>query len=280
MAIYKYGTIEEEMFVLKLIRKEIKFEVLNDSNISYNYYYSISQIIYNSFSIVDSKKASELHDSGYTVNKKKLRLFNFHLFFKNALFDKQHISIKAGDELILVISGVDTIVEDIAEGLLAKSQVELFTTELLVKSVNEIPDQLLGIQTLYKLNSAAICMGKTEYNVFKNGKLFKRFYDYKSPFSNEFYNLLAINLKEKYKAVYGKDYTGDLYFDIENTAMIKKKTIGGIKNKYFKKGYIFNIWLQSDVKMQKIAFYLGIGSHNSLGAGFVTIITRRRAVNG
>lgn len=282
MELYKCGIIKGVRFVRKLIRREITFKIMNDSIINYNYYYSITQILYRAFSIINPQKAKEIHDNGIACKDKNLRLFNFHIFFKDANFGADGIRVREGDTVNLVISGIEFIVQNIEKGLITEENIQLFYTELKLLSIRSKSAQLLKNTTLYKLNSPIICMASTKHNVTKGDKVFKNYYDYKSPFSSEFYELTAKNLKRKYEAVYGQQYSGALSFNIDNTYEIRKKRIGGIKNKYFKKGYVFNLWIETDIKMQKIAYYLGVGSHNSLGAGFLTFIKglpEGRAIN-
>ena len=102
-----------------------------------------------------------------------------------------------------------------------------------------------------------------------------------SPFEDDYYRVLANNLKRKYKLVYGKDYTGELYFDIEDALNIKKRFIDNVKRDSKSKsiliGYTdFELYLVADRDMQKVAYYCGFGSNNSLGMGATTFITSRR----
>ena len=94
----------------------------------------------------------------------------------------------------------------------------------------------------------------------------------------EFYSALGQNLLRKYEIIYNKKYEGELYFDIENILNAKKKYITKIKENGYLIGYTnFEIFVQADVDMQKVAYYCGLGQNNSIGMGLVTFITGRRA---
>ena len=91
------------------------------------------------------------------------------------------------------------------------------------------------------------------------------------------YKILAHNLMRKYKLVYGKEYEGEIFFDIENTLKVKKKLISKIKSEFIIIGYSgFELFIEADKDMQKIAYYCGLGGYNSLGMGSVNYIMSRR----
>jgi CRISPR-associated endoribonuclease Cas6 len=80
------------------------------------------------------------------------------------------------------------------------------------------------------------------------------------------------NLKRKYQLIYDKEYIGDLKIGIEDFLKIKPKSVNikGHKVHGFGK---FNVLIQANKDMQKVAFCCGLGSHNMYGAGFLKYIT-------
>ena len=96
--------------------------------------------------------------------------------------------------------------------------------------------------------------------------------EYLSPFhGNIYFKNLDGNAKKKYKAIYGKEFDGNVYFDIDNVDAIKYKSI------HFKNGnipaYKYDIWVEATPEMQKIIYYLGLGQNTSIGAGCLSYIT-------
>ncbi|VHR22069.1 CRISPR-associated protein cas6 [Clostridioides difficile] len=101
---------------------------------------------------------------------------------------------------------------------------------------------------------------------------------YLNPMQEEFYKALHDNLMKKYKLIYNKEYTGEVYFDIEDVLSVKKKYVTNIKGKGFVIGYTdFEIFVEADKDMQKVIYYCGLGEKNSIGMGLLTYITSRRA---
>ena len=80
----------------------------------------------------------------------------------------------------------------------------------------------------------------------------------------------------KYKAIYNKDYSGELFFDIEDVLKVKKKYITDIKDGFLIGYTDFEIFIEADIDMQKVAYYLGLGQNNSIGMGSLSYITGRR----
>ena len=90
------------------------------------------------------------------------------------------------------------------------------------------------------------------------------------PYVEKYYVNLANNLKKKYKIIYGEEFEKlPLYFDIDNVLDMREKShvIKGI----FKIGYLYDIWVETTPKMQRIIYYLGLGENNASGAGCMEI---------
>lgn len=247
-----------------LCRKQVILKALADSSLDYNYNYELMKNIYKAVDTMDKLKGQLLHESGFIVDGKKFKLFTFTLLFKGATFKKQSIDVCYGDTVTLVVSGKQEIVEDIIKALELKKVLKIFDTSLEVAEVLTDKRVYLKKTTLYKTYSPII------ESIHDGEKIV-----YLAPNQSKFYNALAQNLLRKYRLIYGEEYTGELYFDIENVLTIKNKNIHNIKGN-FAKGYgNYNIWIEADIKMQKIAYYLGIGQKNAMGAGCLGFITGR-----
>ena len=90
------------------------------------------------------------------------------------------------------------------------------------------------------------------------------------PFVDKYYINLAENLMKKYRLIYEEVFDGPLYFDISDVLNMKEKShrIKGI----YKIGYLYDMWIETTPKMQRIIYYLGLGENNSTGAGCMDIL--------
>lgn len=95
------------------------------------------------------------------------------------------------------------------------------------------------------------------------------FIHYFTPDEPEFAELVANNLKRKYREVFGREYEGELHFDClwKNE---KSMTVTKFKGHSIA-GWRGNYLLGADADMIKTAYYCGIGGKNSQGFGFAMI---------
>ena len=252
---------------MKLARKVVCLEASNDISLDYNYQYELMKEIYNSIEVIDMSLANHLHNIGFHIDNKKYKLFTHHLYIHKPEYTKDFIKIKKGTSISLIVSGLKQIVNNVSLGFLEKGTLKLFGNSFKVISIENDKKVRFNKITLYKAINPIVA---TKQNENKN-------IIYVSPFESDYYKILAHNLKRKYKLVYGKDYEGELYFDIEDTLSIKKKAISKIKSKFMIIGYSnFQLFIEADADMQKIAYYCGLGGYNSLGMGAVNYITSWR----
>ena len=252
---------------MELTRKIIVLKADKGFILDYNYHYELMKDIYKSIEISEPSLAIQLHEEGYRYGNKKHKLFTNQLFFENVKYTKEGIEVKEGTVCKLIVSGVKEIVKNIVFGFMEKGSVELFNNSFKVLKVE--PDKKVKFDniTLYKVRNPVVATRQDE----KKRRIFI------NPFEEDFYKVLANNLKRKYKLIYNKDYEGDLYFDIEDTFSIKKRLVSNIKSKFMLIGYSdFELYIVADKDMQKVAYYCGLGSNNSLGMGAITFITSRR----
>ena len=256
---------------MELTRKILVMKTTKDSTLDYNYHYELMKEIYKSLEMSNYELAIELHDRGYSIENKRYKLFNHQLFIENANYTKEGIYIKKDSICKLTLSGKQEIIKNIIFGFLEKGKLKLFDTSYKVVSIENDKNIKFNNITLYKVRNPIVATRQDE-----DKKIV-----FISPFEDDYYRVLANNLKRKYKLVYGKDYTGELYFDIEDALNIKKRFIDNVKRDSKSKsiliGYTdFELYLVADRDMQKVAYYCGFGSNNSLGMGATTFITSRR----
>ena len=252
---------------MELTKKILTMEATKDMLLNYNYHYELMKEIYTGLELSSPQLASKVHNDGFNIENKVYKLFNHQLFIEKARYTKEGIEIDKGSKCKLSISGEAEIVKNIVFGLLEKGTLELFDN--VYKILNAENDRKIKFNniTLYKVRNPIVATRQDSNRriIFIN------------PFEEDYYRVLANNLKRKYKLIYNKDYEGELYFDIEDTLSVKKRFIPSIKSKSKLIGYTdFELYLVADEDMQKVAYYCGFGSNNSLGMGAVTFITSRR----
>ncbi|MFR5263709.1 CRISPR-associated endoribonuclease Cas6 [Clostridium sp.] len=237
-----------------------------EGKINYNYHYELMKELYEVMTLIDSGRSFSLHEEGFSVDNKKFKLFNFHLSFsKKVKYNKDGIEFNYTDSISLIISGKNDILNLILKGLIKKGFVNITGVKLEIKDFEEDNKIRFNKIMLYKVRTPIV------ESIYDNGKTL-----YLSPYDDRFYKALGQNLIRKYKALYNKDYTGELFFDIEDILRIKKKYITGIKNGFLIGYTDFEIFIEADIDMQNIAYYLGLGQNNSIGMGSLSYITGRR----
>lgn len=251
---------------MKLTRSVVILETKSDTVLDYNYNYEAMKEIYRALEISNPDLALKTHNEGYKIENKIYKLFTHHLFIESADYTKEGIVIKKGTKCKLTVSGTQEIVKNIVFGLMEKGTFNLFDSKFAVLSVEKDKKFKFNNITLYKVRNPIVATKQDE-----NRRII-----FKSPYEEDYYEVLANNLKRKYKLVHGKEYEGELYFDIEDTFSIKRRLISNLKGNIIIGYSDFELYLVADKDMQEVAYYCGLGSNNSLGMGMVTFITSRR----
>lgn len=246
-----------------LSRVNLIFEIQNNGILNYNYQYKLMKIIYEALTQYDQDMAQHLHSKGYKIDNKIFKLFNYTMLFKDAEFDKDGIVLTKNNIVKLVFTGKQSIVNNVVKGFIKTQSFNIDGVDFRLSNMENDKQIAFKKKMLYKVVSPII------------ESIYEEEIKYLTPFDNRFYEALSKNLYRKYELIYGKKYTGKLYFDIENVLTIKKKTINDIKNGYHIGYGNFNIWVEADSTMQKVAYYCGLGQNNSIGAGLLTYITGR-----
>ena len=242
--------------------KKLSIILEGEGNISYNYHYPLMVNLYEAMELIDKDKAKWIHDKGVSIDNKKIKLFNFCLDFnKNVDYNVNHVAIKGFNQIKLILSGDEKILNLIIKGLVKKGNITLGSCILYIVNIEESKKVRYENVMLYKVRTPII------ESLYQDGTV------YINPYQQEWYKAIANNLKRKYKAVYNEEYTDEIYFDIENILNIKKKYITNIKNKGYVIGYTdFEIFIEATPKMQKVIYNLGIGQNTSMGMGAISYV--------
>ncbi|MCJ0222579.1 CRISPR-associated endoribonuclease Cas6 [Clostridioides difficile] len=254
---------------MHLVRRHLILTVDNKVVLDYNYQYELMKRIYEAIEVNDKRKALSLHNEGYKVDKKVFKLFNYTMMFEDAKYSKGGIHLNSQTKIKLMLSGYDDILNNIIKGFIKCKVFKLYNIEFKVSDIEEDSKKNFNNITLYKVRSPIVA---SLYDLKSRKQV------YLNPMQEEFYKALHDNLGNKYKLIYNKEYTGELYFDIEDVLAVKKKYITNIKGKGFVIGYTdFEIFVQANKDMQEVIYYCGLGEKNSIGMGLLTYITSRRA---
>ncbi|WP_297522161.1 CRISPR-associated endoribonuclease Cas6 [uncultured Clostridium sp.] len=252
---------------MQLDRKIIKFLVTEDKVLNYNYQYALMQEMYKLMAMVDKTRAQRVHNIGFEVDNKKYKLFNFHVYFEGAKYARGGIEIKQGSIVKLTISGVNQVLNLLFKGILKAGELKVDNCKLTLKSVDDDKKFRFSKIMLYKVRNPIV---ETTFNP-KTKKA-----EFLNPCDMRYYEALGKNLLRKYEAIYNKKYEGELFFEIEDFCKIKQKFIKDINKDGFVIGFTnFELYIQADADMQKVAYNCGLGQNNSIGMGNISYICGR-----
>jgi len=212
--------------------------------------------------INDKNYAGFIHEKGYSLQKRKYKLFTFSNLFGDFTIDYNKKVFKFLEKAYLLVSSHDDLfIEYVGNTLLKekffdiKSQkVEILNVELKkFPNVNKIRVITKSPITVY---STKIIDGKKWVN-------------YYTPYDQEFYDLIVDNLIRKFKAYYGQYPNEKL--EIKHIGKKAKERIIIYKNTVIK-GWLSLFELEGDRKLLELAFDSGLGSKNSIGFGCIDIL--------
>jgi CRISPR-associated endoribonuclease Cas6 len=249
-----------------MIRKILILKTPKNCIIEYNYEYDLLKEIYRIIQLHDFDFGKTLHEVGYEYDKNKhYKFFNHLLLFDGAKFYKNGISLNEGDKVKLIISGRKEVVNSFIAGLMKSLGVTISGNLFEIKEVVDDKKFKFERQMLYKLRNLCSVTILNDQKEREDVSIYNH---------QEYFRILAQNIMRKYKTFYGKEYEGELYFDVDDCEKIKRKSFNYKKG--FIKGYVYDLWIEADVDMQKIAYYCGIGENNAVGAGFMTHILSQK----
>ena len=232
-----------------MIKVNVILDVKKGFVLNYNYNYKVLKSLYDVMDKIDVDFSKRIHDD------KGITLFNFNLYIDNAKY-KDKIYVKEGF-INLTLSGKKEIINTMVKGIM-KHGFDLENENLKAKDVQVVKEKRIKKVCLYNVRTPIVTT--------KNSK-FINIYD-----TEEFFTNLGMNLLKKYRLVYKKDYEGELYFDIEDVFDIKKKIINNVKGGKLVGYSNFNIYIEADEDMQRVAYNCGLGERNTMGCGNLKFI--------
>lgn len=199
------------------------------------------------------------HDIGFPYNNRTFKLFTFSNIIGNLKAEYQNQIVYEPPNMYIyfstpVIGTMKSIVNRVIRNdrlRLSKNIINLSEIEITEEPIDqdEIKIECLSPIVVYRTP-----IGSKRHIYF-------------SPFENEFYELLRINILKKYRIIYGRDYDGD--FEI-TPAKVKKEYMRKVFfDKTFIIGYDGQFYIRADKDMLKVALECGLGVKNSAGFGCI-----------
>lgn len=248
-----------------MMRSKIKFTFKNELKLPIHYNHLIQGLIYSHISNIEER--DRLHDYGYMVGPKKIKLMTFSKISGLYSVDKDYITFKSPVELTFS-SYYDEIASEISYNLLSDENIYLNGTKLNVSDVKSyfFDDNRYKNIKYYMIEMISPL---TVYTTDKSNR--KAFF---SPWSPEFENAIQRNIITKLNAV-NREISNFSFNIIPNNIKNNKDE----KILYFKdtliKGYNGIYSIKTEPEIMKLLYYSGIGSKNSEGFGCFNILGDR-----
>jgi len=233
-----------------------------------NYQYELSSFVYAAIHRSDAQYSTWLHQNGFVADNKQFRLFTFsHLYVP-----KYNI---AGDRLIIESPTVEWQIaflperstEEFIRGLFSE---QVFTlgdrqskVQFRVTGIELMPDPVFTTDMVFTTLSP-VCIAR---HIPETNQIF-----YESPDSPYAREAMLRNLKNKYAAYHGHEYTGSDTFELKllSTPISKLVSIKtGTPYQTKIRGYTFRFKLKADEDLLKVMWNSGLGEKGSMGFGCV-----------
>lgn len=225
------------------------------------YNHLIQGMIYDN---LDQSLANDLHDKGFSYEKRSFKLFTFSRILGRYRLIDDKIEIISPFRLV-VSSPVEEILRSLAENLVRKSEINFGSDSAFLEAVNVHFAPEISENTVIRMLSPV-----TTYSTLTAGDGKKKTYYY-NPYEKEFSELIRRNLVKKYVAIYEKEPRSK-EFEITPVG-VKQKDEKIIKYK----GFIIKAWMgkfriRGNPELIKLAYDTGLGSKNSQGFGCFDLV--------
>ncbi|HCN38047.1 MAG TPA: CRISPR-associated endoribonuclease Cas6 [Bacteroidetes bacterium] len=244
--------------------------------LTYNYQYPLSSIIYKILSTADKEYTDWLHDTGYKSGNKTFKYFTFSkLIFKNAKFTKSCIEIKDEPIELIISIYLNKTIEKFIEGVFLNQKFNIYNKDyeakFNVKFIESLPEPDFKNEMIFTTISPILISDKFISND-KNKEV------YLSPEEREYSSIFLKNLIEKYitlnlenKNIPLKVTLEEMKFELIKLDKSRLYIIKeGTKEETKIRPFDFRFKINAPVEMIKLGYYAGFGKLNSLGLGCVT----------
>lgn len=245
-----------------------------------NYQYPLSAIIYKILQRADEDYALFLHEQGYRHGSKTFKFLTFSDLRTSFTIRGDRLVMKTNQAELIVCFHLPSAAEIFIRGLFLNQQIEIadrkskvaFTIEQVVaenSSINSLENREVLLQPM----SPIVVSSKNEHGN----------YDYLSPEHGGYSELLINNLVDKYAAANDKSAVEltslrsavtitPVYFSHtprHRLIAIKEGTPAETKVRGYDK---FRLSIQAPVELIELALNAGMGSYNAIGMGSVEVI--------
>lgn len=235
-----------------------------------NYQYELSSFIYAAIHRSDAEYSTWLHQNGFIVDNKQFRLFTF------SQLNVPQYSI-TGDRLKIESSAVEWQIgflperstEEFIRGLFSE---QVFTlgdrvskVQFRITSIELMPEPNFSVDKVFTTLSP-VCIAR---HIPESNQIF-----YESPDSPYVREAMLRNLKNKYAAYHGTEYTGSDTFELKLLSKPISKLVSiktGTPHQTKIRGYTFKFKLQADEELMKVMWNSGLGEKGSMGFGCVGV---------
>lgn len=227
-----------------------------------NYNHLVQAIIYDSIS---SKLARKLHDRGFSIGKRKFRLFTFSRILGDYTLDKENDCIVFTPPFGLVVNSVmNEFIEELAVELLRKKFVRIASHRVSLASA-EVADTTIDRDKIRIRMLSPV----TIYSTLSHPDGRKKTYYY-SPYETEFRQLISENVVKKFRAYFSRAPQGSISLTPLKVNPSNQKIV-------LYKGTIIKGWtgiyeLSGDPELMKMAYDAGLGGKNSQGFGCFEVV--------
>lgn len=256
------------------MRIKIGLEHLNENQavLPLHYNHGLQSFIYRHIS---PELADFLHKEGYSLGKRKFKLFTFsRLLGKYHINSREEKIIFSGSTSFYLSSPKEKFIQQFAETLLKSPEVRLFRDSFIISSIEVYPQPSTQSDVTIRMLSPV-----TIYSTLFSASGKKKTYYY-SPFEKEFSQLIRANILKKYQALYGTPYnekSNRSHFQISpqkvsQNSEKKIKYIPSSGSYTLIKAWLGTYRIRGDPKLISLAYDSGLGSKNSQGFGMFEIL--------
>lgn len=236
----------------------IKHKVSEPLVLPLSYHHIVQSVIFHALRKMPDY-SEFLHDSGYTDNNRKFKLFTFGLL--RGKYQIQGKNIVFFDEVTFEIRSIEPYMLKILKEVFEKEGITYLKQHYADVTAQLKNDEIDSEEIVVRMCSP-ICVYSTDK---ENGKT-----KYYHPTDKEFGRLINDNFKRKYESYTGITAASGIIIEIKNLQS---------KDKYVTcyKGFYINAWLGTYVlkgkrKYLDFLYQTGLGSKNSQGFGMFEIL--------
>ena len=236
-----------------------------------SYSYEFGSWVYKVLGNSDSIYASWLHDNGFRLQGRAFKGFVFsRLLVPEYRIYEDRMQIKSNQVELYISFLPEKSTEQFVKGIFSEQEFRIGDAR------SRVAFRVDRIELMPLVNYRPVMEFETLSPMTVSLKEAGRII-YFSPESPEVKELLFSNLINRYRAFYGKEFTGDPDFDFELLNVPKPVLItikSGTPEQTKIKGYNCRFRLRASEELMKIAYESGMGEKGSLGFGMIRDIIR------